>query len=83
MMAQYEGTLRVDVLAMLADDRYGLVRIAERADRPGEGVSYSGAHVWEFRDGRCARFESLYDDAYTDFWSARSSAGQAAQPPGE
>jgi ketosteroid isomerase-like protein len=73
MMAPYEGTLRVDVVAMLADDHYGLVRVAERAERPGDGVAYSGIHAWEFRDGRCSRFESYYDDTYAEFWSARSN----------
>jgi hypothetical protein len=29
-------------------------------------------HPWDFRDGKCARFESHYDDAYTDFWSHRA-----------
>jgi ketosteroid isomerase-like protein len=73
MMAQYEGTLRVELVAVLADDRYGEVRVAECAERPGDGVSYSGVHLWEFRDGRCCRFESLYDDAYTRFWTAAAA----------
>lgn len=75
-MALYEGTLRVQVISVLADDRCGVVRVAERAERPGEGLSYSGVHVWELRDGRCCSFESLYGDSYSRLWSARSSADQ-------
>jgi uncharacterized protein len=70
MMAQYEGTLSVEVTAMTADDEHGFVRVKETASRPAE-VSYSGIHAWRFRDGRCAGFESFYDDAYYDFWAAR------------
>jgi ketosteroid isomerase-like protein len=44
MMAPYEGTLRVDVVVMLADDHHGLVRVAERAERPGDGVE--GGFKW-------------------------------------
>ena len=78
MMMQYEGTLQVDVVAILADDHHGLVRVLERAERPGEGLAYSGVHVWEFRAGRCSRFESYYGDSYAEFWSARSSSPEPA-----
>ena len=69
MMALYEGTLRVAVEAIAADDRVGFVKVRESARRPGTGVTYTGVHVWEFRDGRCSRFESYYDGGYFDFWT--------------
>ena len=72
MMAQYEGTLTVRVTAMVAGERDGFVKVQESAERPAEGVTYSGVHVWGFRDGKCARFESYYDDRYGDFWSGQS-----------
>jgi ketosteroid isomerase-like protein len=78
MMALYEGTLRVEVLALLADEQHGAVRVAESADRPGDGVSYSGVHLWQFREGKVVRFESLYDESYTDFWSRHASVGEHA-----
>ncbi|MDQ6804405.1 MAG: nuclear transport factor 2 family protein [Actinomycetota bacterium] len=71
MMGQYDWTLQVDVVAVLAEGSHATVRVAERAERPGDGVAYSGVHAWELRDGRCCRFESLYNDAYTEFWSTR------------
>jgi ketosteroid isomerase-like protein len=74
MMAQYEGTLRVQVTAMLADDQHGFVTVNEAAERPGEGVAYRGVHVWGFRDGKCASFESYYDDTYAQFWTAQSTS---------
>ena len=75
MMGQYEGTLSVEVTAMVADDEHGFVHVRESATRPDE-VTYSGIHAWRFRDGKCAGFESFYDDAYNDFWT-RSPRGPA------
>jgi uncharacterized protein len=71
MMAQYDGTLRVEVTAVVADDEHGFVSVRESASRPDE-VAYRGIHAWRFRDGKCSGFESFYDDAYYDFWSVRS-----------
>ena len=71
MMDQYEGTLKVEVTAMVADDDAGFVAVRESASRPGE-VSYSGIHSWRFRGGKCSGFESYYDDAYYEFWASSS-----------
>jgi ketosteroid isomerase-like protein len=73
MLALYEGTLQVEVNAIVADSGHGFVLVAESASRPVEDLAWTGVHVWGFRDGECARFESYYDDAYSDFWSARST----------
>jgi ketosteroid isomerase-like protein len=71
MMDQYEGTLRVDVTSMVADEQHGFVGVRESATRPDE-VTYGGVHAWRFRDGRCCGFESFYDDSYRDFWTSHS-----------
>jgi ketosteroid isomerase-like protein len=68
-MAPYEGTLRVQVTAIVADDEHGFVAVRESAERPAKGLAWTGVHVWEFRNGNIARFESYYDDAYSAFWS--------------
>ena len=73
MMAQYDGTLRVEVTATVADEHDGFVKIRESADRPAE-VAYAGVHVWGFQDGKCTRFESYYDDVHAGFWASQSSA---------
>ena len=69
MMDLYGGTLRLDVLDVLANDEHGIVLTRERGEYAGKAVDYSGVHRWEFRDGRCARFENYYDDAYHAFWA--------------
>jgi uncharacterized protein len=74
MMGQYEGTLRVEVTAIAADDEHGYVQVRESASQP-DAVSYGGIHAWRFEDGKCAGFESFYDDAYYDFWASRSGGG--------
>jgi ketosteroid isomerase-like protein len=72
MMGQYEGTLRVEVVAMAADGEHGFVRVRESASRPA-AVAYAGIHAWRFREARCSGFESFYDDAYHEFWAAHTS----------
>src|SRR5947199_9267649 len=52
MMAPYEGTLRVEVTAIVADDHDGFVAVKESAQRPSPGLAYTGVHVWGFREGR-------------------------------
>jgi hypothetical protein len=79
MMAPYEGTLRVQITAIVADDDHGFVRVTEIAGRPTQGLAWTGVHVWGFRNRKIARFESYYDDAYADFWSGRSASHKAAR----
>ncbi len=51
-MAPYEGTLRLEVATIVADDHYGFVAVTESARRPSAGLTYSGVHIWGFRDGK-------------------------------
>ena len=74
MMTQYEGTLRLEVTAMAADERHGFVWARESASRPDD-VAYTGVHAWGFNNGRCSRFESYDNDAYYDFWRAPGRVG--------
>jgi ketosteroid isomerase-like protein len=71
MAAPYEGTLRVSAPAMVANGQYGFVLVNESAERPAQ-ISYTGVHAWQFADGKICRFESYYDESYSDFWSAQS-----------
>jgi ketosteroid isomerase-like protein len=77
MMGQYEGTLKVEVTGMAADERHGFVWVRESATRPAE-ITYTGIHAWGFQDGRCSRFESYYDDDYYEFWSGRRESAPDA-----
>jgi ketosteroid isomerase-like protein len=77
MMAPYEGTLRVQVGAIVADDEHGFVSVRESAERPTEGLAWTGVHVWDLAHGKLARFESYYDDAYAEFWSGQSDSQES------
>ena len=70
MMELYGGTLQLEVIDVLANDDHGVVLTRERGEYAGSAVEYAGVHRWDFRDGKCARFENYYDDAYHEFWRA-------------
>jgi ketosteroid isomerase-like protein len=79
MMEVYAGTLRLDVQAILADDVRGVVLTRERGETGGEPVSWTGTHIWTFRDGRCTEFLAMNDGVYNRFWATRGSGSAAAQ----
>ena len=79
MMEVYAGTLRVEVQAILADDDRGVVLTRERSESGGEPVSWTGTHIWTFRDGRCMDFLAMNDGVYNRFWAARGSGSAASQ----
>jgi len=70
MMELYGGTLRLEVIDILANDNLGIVVTDERAEYAGKSLEYSGIHRWELRGGKCARFQNYTDDAYDEFWPA-------------
>jgi hypothetical protein len=57
-----EGTLCVEVAAIVADEEHGLSASRSPPTRPA-AVAYKGIHAWQFRGGKCSGFES--------FWAAR------------
>lgn len=68
MMELYKGTLRVQVVDILAKNGRGLVMTKEQATYQGQTVEFSCVHVWTARDGKLAEFDVFYDDAYHQFW---------------
>jgi ketosteroid isomerase-like protein len=38
----------------------------------GKQLSWTGVHLWGFRDGRCARFTAYADADYQRFWSTKN-----------
>jgi ketosteroid isomerase-like protein len=70
MMALYGGTLRLEVVDVLANDRHGVVLTKERGEYAGRQIEYEGVHRWDFHGGKWIRFENYYDDTYHAFWSS-------------
>ena len=77
MMEVYAGTLRLDVQDILASDDRGVVLTRERGETAGGPVSWTGTHIWTFRDGRGTEFLAMNDGVYNRFWAA-GGAGAAA-----
>jgi len=68
MFEVYRGTLRLDVLDVVANDDHGVVLTCERGEAGDEAVNWRGVHIWTFREGRCAEFVAVNDGAYNGFW---------------
>jgi ketosteroid isomerase-like protein len=65
----YDGTLRLDVGALFADEQHGIVVTTERAAHRGEEFAYTSTHVVTFDRGKITRFLALQDDEYHKFWA--------------
>jgi ketosteroid isomerase-like protein len=79
MMEVYGGTLQIEVVDILANDNRGVVLTREQGTTDGEHVKWTGVHLWEFREGRCARFVAYNDADYQRFWSERAQRGVAGE----
>jgi ketosteroid isomerase-like protein len=64
MMNLYEGSLKLDVLDILASDRHGVVLTREAAQYDGRSVEFRSVHLWEISGGKLKQFHVFYDDAY-------------------
>jgi ketosteroid isomerase-like protein len=81
MAEVYGGTLRLEVVDILANDQHGVVLTREQGESAGKAVAWNGVQVWTFRDGRCARFLAVNDGTYNRFWLARLAAPPLPPPP--
>ena len=77
MVDVYNGTLRVEIASILADDDHGIVLTREAGTVRGEPVAWSGVHVWSFAQGRATRFVSYGSAEYQRFWASRESAASS------
>jgi uncharacterized protein len=68
MAELYQGTLRLEVQDILANERRGIVLTAENFVHDSAHVAYRSVHHFEFRDGKCWLFHALQDDAYNGYW---------------
>jgi ketosteroid isomerase-like protein len=76
MMDIYEGSLRVEIAAVVADDDHAVVLTRESGSPQGEPVSWTGAHVWSFTGERCHRFVNYGSAEYQRFWASHASAAR-------
>ncbi|MCH5675867.1 nuclear transport factor 2 family protein [Streptomyces gilvus] len=69
MMEVYEGSLRVEIVAVVADDDHAIVLTRESGSPQGHTVAWTGAHVWSFTGDHCHRFVNYGSAEYQRFWS--------------
>ena len=66
-----EGTSRVEVHDLLANDEHGVALVFESATRGGRSHEGNATHVFHLRDGRVTEFWDSQTDQYAadEFWS--------------
>ena len=66
-----EGTSKLDVHDLLADDEHGVALVAESATRGGRSLESNATHVLHLRDGKVTEFWDARPDQYAadEFWS--------------
>ena len=63
------GTFHLEVLDILANDEHGVTLTMERGQREGKILANRAVHVWDIRDGKCARFRGYNEEGWDEFWS--------------
>ena len=64
LMEVTEGSLRVDLHALFADDDHGVALVVTPASRGGRSVSVNVAHVFHMRDGKVVEFWDASTNQY-------------------
>jgi len=66
-----DGTSRVEVHDLLADDDHGVAIVTQSGTRNGRNYEGRVTHVLHLRDGKVTEFWDAYVDQYTadEFWS--------------
>lgn len=69
MMELYRGTLRLQVLDILASEAHAIVLTQEWAEYAGKKFEWHGVHLWTIGAGQFTQFEVYNDDAYHALWA--------------
>ena len=72
MAQQYDNTLNVQVVDVLATDHHAVVLTNESGTIEGHPLRWNSAHVFSIADGVVVAFTSYQDDTYHTFWSTRA-----------
>ena len=68
MMQLYGGTLRLQVVDVLAGEEPAAVLTLEESQYNGQSLAFRSVYLWETRGGKFSAFRVYYDDAYHKFW---------------
>ena len=64
LMEVSEGTFRVDLHKVFADDEHGVALVTTTASRGGQSIAVYAAHVFDLRDGKVTEFRDGSTDQY-------------------
>jgi len=64
LMEVTEGSLRVDLHALFADDDHGVALVVTTASRGGRSVNVNVTHVFHMRDGKVVEFWDASTNQY-------------------
>lgn len=66
-----DGTSKVEVHDLLADDTHGVALVTESATRNGRTMQLDATHVLHLHDGKVTEFWDAHPDQYAadEFWS--------------
>lgn len=64
LMELTEGSFRLDIHAILADDEHAVALVVANAGRGGREATANQAHVFHLRDGRVTEFWDASTDQY-------------------
>jgi uncharacterized protein len=64
LMEITEGSFRLDLHAVFADDEHGVALLAATASRGGRSITVNEAHVFHLRDGKVVEFWDATTDQY-------------------
>ncbi len=62
LMEVTEGSLRINLETVFADDEHGVALVVLTASRSGQSVQVNAAQVFHMRDGKVAEFWSVSAD---------------------
>jgi len=68
MLELYQGTFKIEIIDVLANDGYGVVLAVESAVVGDKALKFTSVHLWILADRKCVSFISYEDDAYHQFW---------------
>ena len=64
LMEITEGSFRLDLHAVFADDEHGVALVAATASRGGRTITVNEAHVFHLNDGKVVEFWDATTDQY-------------------
>jgi ketosteroid isomerase-like protein len=72
MMDVYAGSLRVQIVDIVANENHGVVLTRESGTTGSQEIAWTSVHVWSFRDGQADRFTNYSSADFQKFWAARA-----------